>query len=186
MSLEERLKSLHAETGVPLQSLRLKVVIERLLARLFLAPSPPWLLMPWSSSTDLGRERLSRTRRPGKPPPPAEFTRDLYPVGFPPAAVGATHFETASPECAEPPTYPRPCLSDIPKNPSKYPVFCLAYRRPFPSICDSGGGVGVCQASPVLAAPLPYDDGRCIQWRLSGIECSRFELLGTLLKSSSL
>lgn len=44
MSLEERLKSLHAETGVPLQSLRLKVVIERLLARLFLTPRPPWLL----------------------------------------------------------------------------------------------------------------------------------------------
>jgi hypothetical protein len=44
MSLEERLKSLHAETGVPLQSLRLKVVIERLLARLFFQASPPWLL----------------------------------------------------------------------------------------------------------------------------------------------
>lgn len=44
MSLEERLKALHTESGVPLTSLRLKVVIERLLARLFDTASPPWLL----------------------------------------------------------------------------------------------------------------------------------------------
>ena len=44
MSLEERLKALHTESGVPLTSLRLKVVIERLLARLFDTVSPPWLL----------------------------------------------------------------------------------------------------------------------------------------------
>jgi hypothetical protein len=44
MSLEERLKSLHMEAGVPLSSLRLKVVIERLLARLFAVGNPPWLL----------------------------------------------------------------------------------------------------------------------------------------------
>ncbi len=44
MSLEERLKTLHAESGVPLSSLRLKVVIERLLARLFGVDNPPWLL----------------------------------------------------------------------------------------------------------------------------------------------
>lgn len=43
-SLEERLKTLHAESGVPLNSLRLKVVIERLLARLFDTVNPPWLL----------------------------------------------------------------------------------------------------------------------------------------------
>lgn len=44
MSLEERLKSLHVETAVPINSLRLKVVIERLLARLFHTSDPPWLL----------------------------------------------------------------------------------------------------------------------------------------------
>lgn len=44
MSLEERLKKLNAESGVPIQSLRLKVVIERLLARLFAVADPPWLL----------------------------------------------------------------------------------------------------------------------------------------------
>jgi hypothetical protein len=44
MSLEERLRALHEESGAPIQSLRLKVVIERLLARLFAAPDPPWLL----------------------------------------------------------------------------------------------------------------------------------------------
>ncbi len=43
-SLEERLKQRAADSGVPINSLRLKVVIERLLARLFLAGDPPWLL----------------------------------------------------------------------------------------------------------------------------------------------
>lgn len=44
MSLEERLRTLHAESGAPLQSLRLKLAIERLLARLFAVSDPPWLL----------------------------------------------------------------------------------------------------------------------------------------------
>lgn len=44
MSLEERLRALHQESGAPIQSLRLKVVIERLLARLFASADPPWLL----------------------------------------------------------------------------------------------------------------------------------------------
>jgi len=44
ISLEHRLKQAAAEGGVPLASLRLKVVIERLLARLFAAPAAPWLL----------------------------------------------------------------------------------------------------------------------------------------------
>lgn len=44
MSLEERLKTLHQESGAPIPSLRLKVVIERLLARLFAVADPPWLL----------------------------------------------------------------------------------------------------------------------------------------------
>lgn len=43
-SLEQRLKDLAASRRVPLNSLRLKVVIERLLARLFRDASPPWLL----------------------------------------------------------------------------------------------------------------------------------------------
>lgn len=44
MSLEQRLKQLAAERGVALNSLRLKVVIERLLARIFVDPDPKWLL----------------------------------------------------------------------------------------------------------------------------------------------
>jgi hypothetical protein len=44
MSLEGRLKAIHRESGVPLQSIRLKLVIERLLARLFAVNDPPWLL----------------------------------------------------------------------------------------------------------------------------------------------
>jgi hypothetical protein len=43
-SLETRLKALADERRVPLHTLRLKVVIERLLARLFQAPDPIWLL----------------------------------------------------------------------------------------------------------------------------------------------
>ena len=43
-SLEERLKQLAGTSGAPISSLRLKVVIERLLARLFAASDPPWLL----------------------------------------------------------------------------------------------------------------------------------------------
>src|SRR5437764_8196799 len=44
MALENRLKTLAQERGVPLHSLRLKVVVERLLARLFAVPKPIWLL----------------------------------------------------------------------------------------------------------------------------------------------
>jgi hypothetical protein len=43
-SLEARLKLLAAQRGTPLNTLRLKLVIERLLARLFALPHPPWLL----------------------------------------------------------------------------------------------------------------------------------------------
>ena len=43
-SLEDRLKRVAAERALPLNALRLKLVIERLLARLFLAQEPPWLL----------------------------------------------------------------------------------------------------------------------------------------------
>ena len=43
-SLEARLRALAAERGLPLNTVRLKLVIERLLARLFVSPSPPWLL----------------------------------------------------------------------------------------------------------------------------------------------
>jgi hypothetical protein len=43
-SLEERLKQVAADSGLPLMSLRLKVVIERLLARLFASQRAPWLL----------------------------------------------------------------------------------------------------------------------------------------------
>lgn len=39
-SLEDRLKRVAAERGVTVNSLRLKLVIERLLARLFAIPEP--------------------------------------------------------------------------------------------------------------------------------------------------
>ncbi len=44
VSLETRLKKTAAEQGIPFQYLRLKVAIERLLARLFAIKDPPWLL----------------------------------------------------------------------------------------------------------------------------------------------
>lgn len=43
-ALEQRLKNLATERGVPLNTLRLKFMIERLLARLFAHSDPPWLL----------------------------------------------------------------------------------------------------------------------------------------------
>ena len=43
-ALEQRLKTAAEERGVPLNTLRLKLTIERLLARLFAKPEPPWLL----------------------------------------------------------------------------------------------------------------------------------------------
>jgi hypothetical protein len=43
-AVETRLRGVAQERGVQIQGLRLKVAIERLLARLFQEPSPPWLL----------------------------------------------------------------------------------------------------------------------------------------------
>ena len=43
-ALERRLKTLAEERAAPLNTLRLKLLIERLLARLFARPDPPWLL----------------------------------------------------------------------------------------------------------------------------------------------
>ncbi len=43
-SLEARLKNVAAQRGTNINSLRLKLVIERLLARLFALPNPPWIL----------------------------------------------------------------------------------------------------------------------------------------------
>ncbi len=43
-ALETRLRAVAEQRGVQIQSLRLKVSIERLLARLFSTPNPPWLL----------------------------------------------------------------------------------------------------------------------------------------------
>ena len=43
-ALEARLRRKADEQGVPFSTLQLKFVIERLLARLFRDPSPPWLL----------------------------------------------------------------------------------------------------------------------------------------------
>jgi hypothetical protein len=43
-SLETRLKLLAGQRGIPMNTLRLKLIMERLLARLFALPNPPWLL----------------------------------------------------------------------------------------------------------------------------------------------
>jgi len=43
-SLEARLKAVATERGLPINALRLKLVMERLLARLFAEHNPPWLL----------------------------------------------------------------------------------------------------------------------------------------------
>lgn len=43
-SLEARIKTIAAQRGIPINTLRLKLVIERLLARLFAQTNPPWVL----------------------------------------------------------------------------------------------------------------------------------------------
>jgi len=43
-SLEARLKTVAAQRGLPVNTLRLKLIIERLLARLFAKPGQPWVL----------------------------------------------------------------------------------------------------------------------------------------------
>lgn len=43
-SLESRLRTIAQQRGTQIQGLRLKLAIERLLARLFNTPNPPWLL----------------------------------------------------------------------------------------------------------------------------------------------
>src|SRR5438309_7220399 len=43
-SLEARIRKLAAERAVPISTLQLKFVMERLLARLFHEANPPWLL----------------------------------------------------------------------------------------------------------------------------------------------
>ena len=63
-ALEARLRTVAAQRGTQIQGLRLKVAIERLLARLFHEASPPWLLKG-------GYSMELRFR------PQARFTRDL-------------------------------------------------------------------------------------------------------------
>jgi Nucleotidyl transferase AbiEii toxin, Type IV TA system len=43
-ALDAQLRKRSADLGMPLQTVQLKFVMERLLARLFRAPGPPWLL----------------------------------------------------------------------------------------------------------------------------------------------
>lgn len=43
-SFETRLRKVAAERAVPFSTLQLKFVMERLLARLFQEPNPPWVL----------------------------------------------------------------------------------------------------------------------------------------------
>ena len=61
-ALEERLRTIAAERGVPLEGLRLKVAIERLLARLFADARAPWLLKGGYSMELRFRPRARSTR----------------------------------------------------------------------------------------------------------------------------
>ena len=61
-SLEDRLKRSAAERGIPLNTLRLKFVMERLLARLFATPDPPWLLKGGYAMELRYRPRVRTTR----------------------------------------------------------------------------------------------------------------------------
>jgi hypothetical protein len=67
-ALEARLRKKSEEQGVPLSTLQLKFVIERLLARLFRDEKPPWLLKGASRWT------FASGRRPGRQPRPREVS----------------------------------------------------------------------------------------------------------------
>lgn len=61
-SLESRLRTRATDTGIPLQTVQLKFVMERLLARLFQDPAPPWLLKG-GFAMDLRYRPLARTTK---------------------------------------------------------------------------------------------------------------------------
>lgn len=61
-SLEDRLKRVAADRQLPINALRLKLVIERLLARLFHKPKPPWLLKGGYAMEVRYRPRARTTR----------------------------------------------------------------------------------------------------------------------------
>src|SRR5947208_9271483 len=61
-SLEAHLRKLAGGRNTPLSTLQLKFVIERLLARLFRDPSPPWLLKG-GFAMDLRFRPLARTTK---------------------------------------------------------------------------------------------------------------------------
>jgi hypothetical protein len=83
-ALEARLRKKSNEQGVPFSTLQLKFAIERLLARLFQDPSPPWLLKG-GFAMDLRFRPQARTTRevdlsvvlpPGVAGPMAPAVRD--------------------------------------------------------------------------------------------------------------
>ncbi len=83
-ALETRLRTVAQERGVQIQGLRLKLSIERLLARLFSAANPPWLLKG-GYSMELRFRPKARTTRDvdltiGDPVPPGQLPRRLKEV----------------------------------------------------------------------------------------------------------
>lgn len=80
-ALEARLRNIAQERGVQIQGLRLKVAIERLLARLFDRDDPPWLLKGGYAMELRFRPRARTTRDVdltiGDPVQPARLRRRL-------------------------------------------------------------------------------------------------------------
>ena len=80
-ALEARLRTVAPQRGVQIQGLRLKLAIERLLARLFNTPNPPWLLKGGYSMELRFRPKARSTKdvdlTVGNPVAPGQLARRL-------------------------------------------------------------------------------------------------------------
>jgi hypothetical protein len=146
-SLEERLKHTAAESGVQLNSLRLKVVIERLLARLFRVESPPWLLKGGYAMELRYRPRARTTKDidlsvktgPGELAARLEQIRDELQQAADHDLADYFVFQVAKPSSE---------LQGAPDGGARFPVTALLAGRVFAKFhLDIGFG------DPLLAAP---------------------------------
>jgi hypothetical protein len=120
-SLESHLRKRAAEQKAPLSTLQLKLVIERLLARLFHAPDPPWLLKGGFAMDLRFRPRARTTKDVDLS---ITVTSDALPIDFA-GAVRERLQEAADVELGDYLSYrigtPRQELTNAPRGGARYP-----------------------------------------------------------------
>lgn len=146
-SLEARLKQAAAEGSLQLNSLRLKVAVERLLARLFGVKDPPWLLKGGYAMELRYRPRARTTKDidlsvktgPGELATRIEHIRDELQQAADDDLADYFAFQVAKPSSQ---------LQGAPDGGARYPVTALLAGRTFAKFhLDIGFG------DPVVAAP---------------------------------